>query len=49
MEYFDLWRLIERTSAELQAMLNEAGFPFLSVSITSDTTGLTWLVEAMRS
>jgi hypothetical protein len=48
MEYFADWRLIERTSADLQAVLSEAGFPPWSVSITTDATGLTWLVEAAR-
>jgi hypothetical protein len=49
MEYFADWRLIERSQADLQAILHDVGLASPHISILPDPSGLTWFVEAARA
>jgi hypothetical protein len=48
MEYFADWQLMERSQADLQAILEDVGLASSGASIVPDPSGLTWFVEATR-
>jgi SAM-dependent methyltransferase len=48
MEYIGEWRLIERSEADLEALLTTAGFDASCVRVTRESTGLALIARAER-